>query len=533
MKSLKSNTSSNKTSPNQVRTIYTKRGYTLIKKQFSEEELDNIRKDLMFAPYVPEDFGAKPKPFPVFLESDLKLYLPKHYGFEHFGEPDQIKINKGQDINLQFNGSLKPNQLPILDAFSKCCEPGPFSKNSLGGLISVPCGYGKSVLGLYIISLLKKKTLIVVHKEFLLNQWKGEISRFIPEARVGIIQGSKIDIENKDIVIGMLQSLSMKDYPLNTFDDFGLTIIDECHHIAAEVFSRALPKINSWYSLGLSATPNRSDGLSKIFHMYLGPMVYRISKRDDRKVRVNTIRFHDSNPSYCKEETSMFGKVCVPRMVTNIVNNGNRNILINCIIKRLVEEDRRILVLSDRRDHLKAIHDMVQQYTSVGYYVGGMKQKDLDISAQKTVILGTYPMSSEGLNIPELDTAVFTTSKSSIEQSIGRIVRKVHEKIPLAIDIVDEFSVFPRQYVKREKVYRKLNYDIYEMHVYADTKSTENTFNYALDKPYKKKEFNSRGKKLEIEDDLDDMTDDELDIENTNGKKTATTKSECFIEDDE
>jgi superfamily II DNA or RNA helicase len=229
----------------------------------------------------------------------------------------------------------------------------------------------------------------------------------------------------------------------------------------------------------------------------------------------------------------MFGKVCVPRMVTNIVNNGNRNILINCIIKRLVEEDRRILVLSDRRDHLKAIHDMVQQYTSVGYYVGGMKQKDLDISAQKTVILGTYPMSSEGLNIPELDTAVFTTSKSSIEQSIGRIVRKVHEKIPLAIDIVDEFSVFPRQYVKREKVYRKLNYDIYEMHVYADTKSTENTFNYALDKPYKKKEFNSRGKKLEIEDDLDDMTDDELDIENTNGKKTATTKSECFIEDDE
>ena len=148
MTSLKSHNKTKTINNSSIKTVYTKRGYTLIKKYYTDDELDKIRKDLMFAPYVPDDFGAKPKPFPIFLESDLKLYLPKHYGFEHFGEPDQIKINKGIDIDLKFNGTLKENQLPILDAFSKCCENGPLKKQSMGGLISVPCGYGKSVLGL-------------------------------------------------------------------------------------------------------------------------------------------------------------------------------------------------------------------------------------------------------------------------------------------------------------------------------------------------------------------------------------------------
>ena len=279
----------------------------------------------------------------------------------------------------------------------------------------------------------------------------------------------------------------MKEYASDQFDDFGFTIVDECHHIAAEVFSRSLPKINSYYSLGLSATPNRPDGLSKIFHMYLGPMIYKLATRMDSKVRINTIKFHDNNPEYRKEEMTAYGVMCVPRMVTNIVNNMNRNILINCIIEKLVLDGHKILVLSDRRDHLAVIHSMVEKYIDVGYYVGGMKQKDLDISAKKTVILGTYPMSSEGLNIPELNSAVFTTSKSSIEQSIGRIVRKAHEKMPVAFDIVDEFSIFPRQYLKREKVYKRLNYDIHELHVYANSNSSENTFKYALDQPYTNK----------------------------------------------
>ena len=117
-----------------------------------------------------------------------------------------------------------------------------------GGLLEIHTGAGKTVMGLNIISQLKKKTLIIVHKEFLLRQWIERIEQFLPNAKVGKIQGEVIDIENKDIVIGMLQSLSMKDYPKSIFDSFGLSVYDECHHIGAEVFSRVLFKVVTKYS---------------------------------------------------------------------------------------------------------------------------------------------------------------------------------------------------------------------------------------------------------------------------------------------
>ena len=94
---------------------------------------------------------------------------------------------------------------------------------------------------------------------------------------IGRIQANKVDILGKDIVIGMLQSISMKEYPEDTFNQFGFVIYDECHHLGAEVFSKALLKTNCKYTLGLSATPKRADGLSKVFEWYLGP-AYSIKK---------------------------------------------------------------------------------------------------------------------------------------------------------------------------------------------------------------------------------------------------------------
>jgi hypothetical protein len=121
-----------------------------------------------------------------------------------------------------------------------------------------------TVMGLKIISLLHKKTLILVHKEFLMNQWIERINEFLPGARVGKIQAQVMDIENKDIVIGMIQTLYDKDYPGNTFTSFGLTIIDEVHRIGSEQFSKTLTKIVTPYMLGISATVDRKDKLTKV-----------------------------------------------------------------------------------------------------------------------------------------------------------------------------------------------------------------------------------------------------------------------------
>ena len=482
-----------------IKTILTKRGYAVIKKHLSLLELTQAKKDLTVKAFVNEDFGASPDPYPIYLESEKKLYIPKHIGFEKFGEPDKVKLSKGLEIDLEFKGELRDKQKPIINAFKTSCEEGPFKSKSKGGIISVPCGWGKTIMALYLIGQLKRKTIIIVHKEFLLNQWIKRIEEFLPEARIGIIQASKVDYKNKDIVIGMLQSLSSKEYDIEeVFGDFGFTVVDECHHIAAEVFSRSLPKVNSYYSLGLSATPKRADGLSHVFEAYLGPMVYKVNKRDDKLVRVNVIRYRDDNPEYNKEELSSYGKVCIPRMINNIVSNFCRNLTIKSILRNLVKDGRQTLVLSDRREHLTNMFEMVSEFATVGYYIGGMKQKDLDKSEEKQVILGTYPMSSEGLDIPSLDAVIFTTPKSSIEQSIGRITRKNHEKTPVAYDIVDNFCLFPRQFDKRLKVYKKLEYEVYEQEISINQNSDENNIMYQvntneiskveLKKPRKKKQ---------------------------------------------
>ena len=123
-----------------------------------------------------------------------------------------------------------------------------YQSHSNGGIISVGCGFGKTVLALYLATRLKKKTLVIVHKTFLLNQWKERIIEYIPTARIGQIQAGVVDVENKDIVIGMLQSISMKDYPDNTFSDFGFTIIDECFPYKTSIHTdKGLQYIGSLY----------------------------------------------------------------------------------------------------------------------------------------------------------------------------------------------------------------------------------------------------------------------------------------------
>jgi superfamily II DNA or RNA helicase len=185
------------------------------------------------------------------------MYVPRYFGEDLFGQAKTIKITEGDDIYLEFQGTLRDYQIPIVNAYLNHVKEGK------GGLLELYCGAGKTSLGLNLISQLKKKTLVIVHKEFLMTQWIERIQQFLPNARIGKIQGQVIDIDNKDIVLAMLQSLSMKDYPSTLFDSFGFTIIDEVHHISSEVFSCALFKLVTKYMLGLSATMNRKDGTTK------------------------------------------------------------------------------------------------------------------------------------------------------------------------------------------------------------------------------------------------------------------------------
>ena len=453
--------------------ILGRRGYSVQKRSLTSSQIRDIKRELKVKSLIPATFTPFPPPaFRVYLESANKLYLPRHYGINTLGPPEENKlIDAGDNISLTFVGQIRANQQPVISDFINACQ------TQGGGLISLPCGYGKTIICLNLIATLGKKTLVVVHKEFLLTQWKERIGTFLPGARVGFIQQKKVDIQDKDIVIGMLQSISMKDYPAETFHSFGLVAIDECHHLGAEVFSRALPKIATKYMLGLSATPQRKDGLSCVFEWHLGPMVYCIKKRDPDKVGVHWMEYLCDFPEYCKVEYNNQGRVNCPRMITQICEYLPRTRVIVDLIQEQARLGRNILVLSDRREHLNQIQHLLQvgqgdaedgsgsdQTTfSVGQYVGGLSQQELKDSETKQIILGTFAMSSEGMDIPSLNTLVLASPKTDVEQSAGRIFRQKQSErthAPLIIDIVDQISIFQRQSQHRRRLYNRNKYQI-------------------------------------------------------------------------
>lgn len=321
---------------------------------------------------------------------------------------------------------------------------------------------------------MKKKALVVVHKEFLMDQWKESIQRFT-NATVGIIQQNKLELE-ADICIGMMHSLCLKDYPQGTFDSFGIMVIDECHHLGSEMFSKVLSKIGTKYRLGLSATPERRDGLHTVYNMHIGNIAHREKRSENNQLTIRAIKLLSQDPAYKTVYFSNGKTKNTTQMTSNITNCGARNIYIKTLLLELVSKGRKILVLSSRRSHLEVLHSLIiNNHKSVGFYYGnqGMNKKEykkmLLVSSKCDIILATEQLAKEGLDIPGLDTLVMTTSIAelgALEQSIGRILRKFYTKDmigPLVVDLVDkECGNFGKHFTKRKKLYKEEGYIIKE-----------------------------------------------------------------------
>lgn len=449
-----------------METILNNRGYIIKKKDINFKEMQQIKKDLIVRPFVPKDF-PQAESFQIYLESPNKLYLPRYYGIKKYGEPNKYKVSSGNDIKLTFNGKLRQLQEDATNNYLS-----NITNEYGGGVVCLKCGQGKTVLALNIISILKKKTLVIVHKEFLANQWIERIIQYLPDAKVGKIQGKVFNVEGKDICIAMLQTLSLREFDLEQFKSFGLVIIDEVHHLSSQVFSRALLKVNCKYTLGLTATPTRTDGLTHVFLDFLGPIVYKYSKEKDdiNNVIIAHIPYYNENESYNKEELTGMGKICTSRIINNITEYSPRsNLIVKIINSLIIDNERNIILLSDRREHLKYLYETLKSLNEelkVGFYVGGMKQKLLDNTAVNSqVILSTYSMAAEALDIPKLNCLILSSPKVNIEQAVGRILRKKHTINPLVIDIEDKFSIFPNQYKKRLRFYKSNKYYIKDIDI--------------------------------------------------------------------
>jgi superfamily II DNA or RNA helicase len=314
------------------------------------------------------------------------------------------------------------------------------------------------VLALAISAHFKLRTMIIVHKEFLAQQWRERIEQFCPGAKVGIVQQNKKEVEGCDYVIAMLQSLSMKEYVFSDFESVGVLIVDECHHICARTFSQALFKVVPRHVFGLSATPERKDGLTKLLTWFIGPTAFSVERKAQRGVEVFPITFNDALFRTAPPVTRN-GQLSLVGMITALCECRARNQMLCRLIKRASAGTRKLLVLSDRRLHCEMLH---QAFKPIGgLYMGGMKQKDLQASSECKIIFATYSQAHEGLDIPTLDTVILATPKSDIVQSIGRIMRGKAENNPHIYDVRDEWGgVFPAMYYKRLKVYKLGGYTI-------------------------------------------------------------------------
>jgi len=432
-----------------------KKGYTIKKSSISVDEQQNIRQKLKVRPYVPNS-PVKGDEFEIYRESNSKLYIPRYFGIQCYGQPKECKLKEPESIDLNFAGDLRDYQTKIVNTFMKNAPNG-------GGLLEIPCGRGKTVMALKILANLGVKTLVIVHKGFLLNQWVERIEQFLPGAKVGKIQGQVMDIEGKDIVIGMLQSLSMKDYPDSIFESFGLTIVDEVHHIAAEVFVRSLFKIVTKYMLGLSATMQRKDGLSKVFKMFLGEVIYKEKPNMEHNVLVRAIEFQSSDEEFNEIVYDFRGNPQYSTMISKLCNFHDRSNFILKVLKTTFQQDpsQQIIILAHNKNLLTYLFKAIEEdgYATVGYYVGGMKEKALKESESKNIIIATYSMAAEALDIKTLTTLLMATPKTDVVQSVGRILRTKHAQ-PVVIDIIDKHDLFQRQWNKRKIYYHKQNYDI-------------------------------------------------------------------------
>tara|TARA_Y100001936_G_C16080927_1_gene677743 strand:- start:26 stop:1501 length:1476 start_codon:yes stop_codon:yes gene_type:complete len=433
------------------------KGYTIYKENISVEEQQALRKELNVKPFVPKSSLIKPQPFPVYRESKRKLYIPRFYGLEIYGEPDDSLIGEGKKINLKFKGELRQKQKPVVEKYMK------HIKTKSSGLLALHTGFGKTCLALNIISRINLKTIIVVHKEFLLRQWIERIEQFLPDARVGKIQAKTVDTEDKDIVICMLQSLSMKDYPKDMFKEYGFMIVDEVHHLGAEVFSRAFYKVVTKYALGLSATIKRKDGLTKVIKWFLGDVVCKIERKGEDNVLVKVINYETNDEEFNNVVLNFRGQVNYTGMIKKICEFNRRSEFILKVLSDLLKDNpnQQIMILGHQKKLLQYLHDAIRHRTisTVGYYVGGMKEKDLKISEGKKVIIATYAMAEEGLDIKTLTTLIMATPKVDVTQSVGRILRQKHKQA-IVVDIVDPHMLFQRHFGKRRTFYKKSKFKI-------------------------------------------------------------------------
>jgi superfamily II DNA or RNA helicase len=434
-----------------------------------------VRRELHVAPTVLND--PLPKKFKVFVESPTAYVVPLHWArraLEPWGVRYEDKRTpgdaaRGDAANISFSGTLRA-ELRQPEAARAVIEG--WKAHGGGAMLCLPVGFGKTTTALYLVGAVKKKTLVIVHKQFLAEQWLERVRQYLPGARTSVIQGADCDTSG-DVVVAMIQTLLSRRYDASTFDAFGLTIADECHHIGAAAFSQCMWGQCSPRTLGLSATPTRKDGLSRVVEWFMGPIAFHVRRENQDTTTVRVVPYscqaYDEPPPVNRR-----GDVCFTSIVTRLVGDEARTLLVAREVERLTRRGHDVLVLTHRRQHVVDIAGAVRGLgCDCGTYVGGDKS-----CPDTRVVVATYALTSEGFDLPRLNALVLATPSSDVEQSCGRVMRGTTNSGSVVVDIVDRWGVCYSQYAKRRAFYRRTGFVVRDDDSQSDQPAAQQAFGF-------------------------------------------------------
>jgi superfamily II DNA or RNA helicase len=374
---------------------------------------------------------------------------------------------EGKPICVNFRGELRPEQESAADAMLQ---------HDIG-VLSASTAFGKTVVAAFLIASRAVNTLVLVHRKELLDQWIERLGQFldIPRKSIGRIGGGKREPFGI-IDVGMIQTINRKGIVDDSVANYGHIVVDECHHISARSFEIVARQSKAKYVSGLSATVIRKDGHHPIIFMNCGPIRYKVDDKTQAAKRPFAHRVITRATNFrLPHSFEVHRHTAIQEIYGLLEESAKRNELIVTDVMRAVDDGRFPLILTERKDHLQKLTDMLSgKIENVMVMKGGMGKKQRKIIQQtldglpengSSVIIATGKYLGEGFDDPRLDTLFLTLPiswRGTIAQYAGRLHRiNDRKKEVLIYDYADlDVPVLSRMYDRRIKGYRSIGYEV-------------------------------------------------------------------------
>lgn len=374
------------------------------------------------------------------------------------GEDRRVTDGARWPKECTFSGALKTSlrQDEAFETTLAALEESHFG----GATLCLPPGYGKTVVALAMMATLKRKAFVLVHTKFLAEQWRERIQQFLPQVRVHMWDSSSEQDSDRDCSIGIGLMQTIHRLPSFFFSNYGVLVVDECHHVACQTLQLCIPRFNSRYTIGLSATPQRKDGLTQYLYWMVGPVSFHIQP-SYKGVQALIAKYNSS--ARCNHMLRMLPDVSLENKI--VCDNDRLEFVVRLLEKVLRNAGRNVLVLTLRRKHAEMMMEAFAKLKVVKgkLLLGGMDFAPSEL-AQHNVIVSTFQLVSEGFDCPHLNTILCAMPKGDLVQVIGRVTRGgIGKTKPWVVDVVDtnEFDAL-QKYKRRHALYRKLDIEIIE-----------------------------------------------------------------------